>query len=274
VWCSVLAALAATGVSTAIAGARPTAARSRNAVSLSAPVSIGENARLKLVVRYTAIEDDRSPALLWVGYRHGSSACPVVIAAGATFTLIESGAEVTGTAAKTYREPAPLAPGEYRFCAWLTDAQTTILVGPASVLVRVTAPARPPVEESYTGRTSNGQRFGLGVLGRSVIGFSFQAKLPCTGTHPEMTYVDWDRTVENIRLPISRSGLFQGTAKTSPGNTTAIRGRLSGRHVSGTLTDVLKPVRASQITLEAPPHALVTGGVCRAMLSFSATLRR
>jgi hypothetical protein len=140
--------------------------------------------------------------------------------------------------------------------------------------VRITA-QKVVQERSYLGKTSQGKPFGLGARGNAVIGFSYpHTKLPCTGTHPTITYVEWAGIVENISFMIGTGGSFAGTVRAGAGNLVQIRGVVTARKATGTLTDTLRPVPATGITSSKPPYTPVAGGVCRATVRFAATLSR
>ena len=259
-----------------LAPAGAASVRSQNAISLSVvPSTVQDLGSLAITVRYTAVEDDGSAVGLLVETHPGTSDCvadPSTTAVSGAFLLQE---EVSGTGSKVlaygsaYHRPPFSAPvGTYRLCAWLEEAQDAVLAGPSSAGLTVT-PA--PTEQSWVGRTSQHQRFGLGTYGQTVIGFDYvETRLTCRGTHPSIPWVTWPGFADRLSIRIDARGHFAAVVTQPRGNTVSISGTFSGNRVVGSLTDTLHPVPADGIDVSA---GRVTGGVCRATIRFTATHR-
>lgn len=256
--------LVAAGLLVAPASARPD---SQNTISITVARSAGT---VRATVDYTAVEDDGSPAGLFVELHLGATACvdnPYVTTV--TGSLLVQ-ASVRGTGSRVVSLPAAGAqPGTYRFCAWLTaQSDDSLLAGPASADLTMSP---PPTEQSWVGQTTQHQRFGLGTLGKAVIGFNYpEIKLTCLGTHPYTPWVTWEGFADQLAIKIDGHGHFAAVIKETRGNTVSISGTFSGSRVTGTLTDTLHPTLASEITLNTPPERHVVGGVCRATVHFTA----
>jgi hypothetical protein len=187
-----------------------------------------------------------------------------------TGSLIVQAASVSGTGSKVVSLPAAaLPPGAFRLCAWLTNhSDDSLLAGPASASFAVKP---PPTEQSWVGQTSQHQRFGLGTLAQTVIGFNYpEIKLTCSGTHPYTPWVTWPGFADQESIKIDGHGHFAALIKQPRANTVSISGTFSGNRVTGTLTDTLHPTLAAGITLNTPPERHVVGGVCRATVHFTA----
>jgi hypothetical protein len=260
--------LVAVGLLVAPASARP---ESQNTLAITATPATAQVATIiKVTVDYTAVEDDGSKAVLSVETHPGATPCvdnPYVTTV--TGSLIVQTTSVTGTGSKVVSLPTSAAPpGAYRLCAWLTAQSDDSLLVAASAQFTLT-PA--PTEQSWVGTTSQHQRFGLGTLGRTVIGFNFpQIKLVCSGTRPYTPWVTWPGFADQLSIEIDAHGHFSAVVKQPRANTVSISGSLTGSRVAGTLTDTLHPTIAANITLNAPPERHVVGGVCRATVHFTA----
>jgi hypothetical protein len=256
------------GLLVAPASARP---QSQNTLTITAsPVTAQVGGNVKVTVDYTAVEDDGSRAVLSVETHPAATPCvdnPYVTTVTGSF--IVQLVSVTGTGSKVVTLPAIGAPpGTYRLCAWLTAQSDDSLLTAASTQFTLT-PA--PTEQSWVGTTSQHQRFGLGTLGQTVIGFNFpQIKLVCSGTHPYTPWVTWPGFADQLSIKIGAGGRFSAVVKQPRANTVSISGTLAGSRVTGTLTDTLHPTLAAGITLNAPPERHVVGGVCRATVHFTA----
>lgn len=259
--------LVALGLLVAPAAART---KSQNAVSITAAQVSGS---VEVTVDYTAVEDDGSKAVLTVELHPGTTACvdnPYTTTVSGV--LIVQATSVTGTGTKVVSSPTlGSQPGAYRLCAWLTSqSDDSLLAGPsAASLTLAAAPAR--TEQSWVGQTSQHQRFGLGTLGQTVIGFNFpEIKLICSGTHPYTPWVTWPGFADQLSIKIDGHGHFSAAIKQPRANAVSIRGTFFGSRVTGTLTDTLHPTLAAGITLNTPPERHVVGGICRATVHFTA----
>ena len=257
--------LVAVGLLVAPASARP---ESQNAISIT---TVQASGTVKVTVAYTAVEDDGGPAVLSVEAHPGTTACvDNPYDTTVTGSLIVQGASVTGTGSRVVTLPTSGAPpGTYRLCAWLTNhSDDSLLAGPASANFTVAA---APTEQSWVGQTSQHQRFGLGTLGQTVIGFSYpEIKLTCSGTHPYTPWVTWPGSTDQLSIKIDARGHFAAVIEQPRANTVSITGSFAGNRVTGTLTDTLHPTLAAGITLNTPPERHVVGGVCRATVRFTA----
>ena len=99
-------------------------------------------------------------------------------------------------------------------------------------------------------------------------------KLVCFGTTPYTTYVPWVSPFSSSNLvdwKLATAGSFAGNRTQYHGPTYFVRGRLVGKTLAGTFTEIFRPVRATGIRLDAPPHQIITGGVCRGGGRFTTT---
>ena len=166
--------------------------------------------------------------------------------------------------------------GVYVVCAYVGDETGKEVDGHASssriVVGRGNTP--PPAKHVWVGRTSHQEEIEVETTGETVTGLAYpHTRLTCSGTHPSTTYVDWFPPVLSLSAPIDRGGRFHVSLVTGRGNRIQLGGTFTGSKLRGTLVDVLRPSRASGITLDAAPYTIVTGGVCRASVSLSAARR-
>jgi hypothetical protein len=183
---------------------------------------------------------------------------------------------ISGKSSYAVQTSVTPADGVYVVCAYVGDQTGKEVDGHAasSMIVVGRGNAPPPAQHMWLGQTSRGEAVELQTTGGAVTGFDLpRARLSCAGTHPSTTYVDWFLPVLTLSAPIDRGGRFHASLDTGRGNKLQVTGTFAGKVLHGTLTDVLHPTRASGITLDAAPHTIVTGGVCRAARSFAARRR-
>jgi hypothetical protein len=182
-------------------------------------------------------------------------------------------AEVSGKQTIAITERSSGLSGRYVLCVYVGDVTGKEIDGmvTSGVIVVGGGNAQPAQASRWLGRTSLGVAFELDTLGATVTGFSYpHTKLPCTGTHPAITSVEWFTPISSIALPI-HTGAFHGTVKYTNGNTVTIHGTVKGPALHGTITDTLRPISSTHITDNSPPYSPVTGGLCQATFNFNAT---
>jgi hypothetical protein len=279
----VVAVVAAAGSQTGLSSRR---LAEQDTISISAPSSVPANTRFAISVSYTLV--DPQPTFLSVGLQPAAAGgCPAssfgAISGQNRFQWV-SGTypfpEVSLTASGTTRIELTQtvggnfspATGAFLLCAWLDNgnSESMALAGPAQAPITFTSAPPPPKPTPgpavYLGGTSS-SRSAFEVENGVVVNFTLPpTKLPCSGTSPSTTYVSWffPFSRDNIvRWKIARSGTFAGSWTQYHGATFSVRGRLAGARITGTYTEVLHPIGAMQLRLDAPPHQLITGGVCR-----------
>jgi len=272
----------------AFAGARPSLSSGRlteqDTLSIVAPASVPANVRVTVSVSYTLA--DPQPTILSVGLKPAAAGgCPASssdpISGPNRFLWISGepnipGISVTasGKTRLTYTQSLAgafnPATGSFLICAWLENPATGALAAPAQAAITFTSPLPPPPPppgpDVYFGGTSYA-RSAFEVENGVVVNFTLPpTKLPCSGTTPSTTYVTWVFQFSGsslIHWKIAANGSFAGSWTQYHGATFSVHGRRVGARITGTYTEVLHPISAMRIRLDAPPHNLITGGVCR-----------
>jgi len=258
----------------------------QDTISVSAPASAPANVRVTVSVSYTLT--DNQPTFLSVGLQPAAAGpCP-----GSDFDAISSPnrfewisgsfhfpdvpVQASGTTRIEYTQTVggdfDPATGSFLLCAWLDngDPAVPVLAGPAQAAITFTSPLPPPPPppgpDVYFGGTSYA-RSAFEVENGVVVNFTLPpTKLPCSGTTPFTTYITWVFPFSRSSLidwKIAPNGSFAGSWTQYHGATFSVHGRRVGARITGTYTEVLHPISAMRIRLDAPPHRLITGGVCR-----------
>jgi len=266
-----------------------------DSVSISAPASVRAKTLFRFSVSYT-IADLATSTSLWVGIQSAAAACAATpydaVPGENSFAWVSfangfPGLTVSGTGTMRFRYEQ-FSRGAAHVCAWLDDGNSNdpALAGPAVATItfsRPPPPPPPPPPAVFRGSgplMTNGTpptTYAFEIEDGSVVNFYVNTRLPCVGTTPAMTYVDWPFPFSQTNIVdwrLSADGSFAGAWSQHPGPRYSIRGRLVGSKVIGTYSEVLHPTLADRITLDAPPHQRVSGGICSARSSFVATRAR
>jgi hypothetical protein len=270
-------------------GAHPGLASRRLAeqdtISISAPASVPANTRLTVSVSYTLT--DSQPTLLSVGLQPATTgACPAsefdAISSpnhfewiSGSFHFPDVSVQASGTTRIEYTQAVggdfSPATGLFLLCAWLGngDPESSALAAAQAPITFTSPPPPPPPPPGpavYLGGTSYA-RSAFEIENGVVVNFTLPpTKLPCSGTTPSTTYLTWFFPFSGsslIHWKLAPSGSFAGSWTQYHGATFSVRGRLVGTRITGTYTEVLHPISAMRIRQDAPPHTLITGGVCR-----------
>jgi hypothetical protein len=291
---AVLAAVAVVGVAAVPRGWSSERLAAQDTISIAAPASVPANTRVTISVSYTLT--DPQPTMLSVGLQPAASGgCPASAFdaisgqnrfqwVSGTYPFPSVPVTMSGTTRIEFTQTVggnfSPATGAFLLCAWLDngDPESAALAGPAQAPITFTSPPPPskppPGPAVYLGGTSY-SRSAFEIENGAVVNLTLPpTKLVCTGTTPYTTGITWFFPFSSdvlVHWKVARDGRFAGTWKQYHGATFVVHGRLVGAKITGSYTEVLHPIGAMRIRLDAPPHRLITGGTCRGGGRFTTT---